>query len=162
MEGNEMVQLYLTLFHEAWKKAYKVGWIYHRMVEKKSREEVLAFFAAAEAQGYPLVTEACHAYAGVPFFLATVNKGFSDWVYRVTPDAEKFVKSVLANSRALQASRAKWKEADRTCREDLRQRGWEALDTFGGEVKNLSAKSLRYDSRNRKTGKGMSERTWAK
>jgi hypothetical protein len=162
MEGNELVQLYLTLFHEAWKNAYKLGWIYHRMMEVRTKEEVLAFFATAEAQGYPLVPEACHAHAGVPFFLTVVDRGFSDWMYRVTPDAEKFIKNALANSRRLQASRAKWKDANKACQEDLRQRGWEALDSFGGETKGLNAKQLRYDSRNRKTGKGMSERTWAK
>lgn len=162
MGKSPILSMYLGLFFEAWKKGYKLGWIYYRMVENFKEEETLAFFASAKEHGYPLVPEAYLAGAGTPFFLATVNKGFSDWMYRVNPTPEKFTQNALTNSRALQASKAKWEAASRACSEDLRQRGWEALDSFGGETKGLKRTQLKYDARGRRTGKGMSEKTWAK
>ena len=163
MDSDGVLRLYLGLLFLAWKKGYKLGWIYYQMlVTPFNQEAVHEFFASAQEKGYPLVADACHAKAGTPYFLATVNKGFSDWMYRVDPDVGKFIKNALANSRSLQVSKAKWSEASRDSAEDLRQRGWEALDAFGGEVKDLKGSQLVYDTRGRRTGRGMSERTWKK
>ncbi len=162
MQADEILALYIAFFFQAWKKGYKLGWIYHQMMGAAERDVVLNFFATAEEQGYPLVPEVCRAQARAPFFLATVNKAFSDWMYDKCPDESRFVKNVLANREVLKATAAKWKDAGRESAEDLRKRGWEALDSFGGGTKGLKDGQLLYASRGRKTGKGMSERTWAK
>jgi hypothetical protein len=162
MEGTPLLISYLSFFFQAWKKAYNLGWIFHRMVEAHGIEVALAFFKEAEAAGYPLVAKATRAHAGTPFFLTVVNKRFSDWVFAKTPTEETFVKNVLANAQRLQATEEMWGAASKECAEDLRQRGWEALDTLGGKTKGLKMNQLRYDTRGRRTGKGAPERTWAK
>ena len=148
-----LLNMYLALFFEAWKKGYKLGWIYNTIRnELDEKSDFDAFMAHAHEHRFPLFTNGEHCVYNCRYLLIIVNKHFSDWVLQKNPSMEKFVENVLKNRDRLLVKAEQFKTEQARASRDLRARQWDALDAFGGKVAELSGKQLAYLNMGRTTG----------
>ena len=153
---NTYLNLYLELFFMAWKKAYKMSWIFYKMEEAIGKAGFDAFLVESKEKQYPLVPFDGNGFASSTYFIVAVNKSFSDWMYSKNPDLAKFTANVLKNSAKLQYSDEVVKSMNKNSQKDISERKWEALDSFGGKVKTLQMRTLRYHTNGRSTGVAFS------
>lgn len=151
-----ILEAYLKFFLEAWKKGYKIYWIFHRMEEQYGLSHD-ALQTLAQANGFPLFPSNEAEFIPpmtCPYFVRSyVSEKFSDWLFAAMPNEEKFISVVTKSAQAL---KMKTKRAEKSRRESgklMRSKMRDARDAFGGGVVDLKPCQLLYNSCGRATGR---------
>lgn len=156
---EQVLDCYLKNFSLAWKRAYKLFWVFRR-VEEELHLNAIELAELAQTHKFPLFPSAAIMDRAVNvnctyFVVHFVSKKFSDWLFDKTPDEAKFVATVLRNKDTLHA-----KSANECCKNINVARAkrygdkQEAQKAFGGTVE-LCEQQLKYLSMGRTTGKGQ-------
>ncbi len=153
MGDDPLFRRYLTLYLCAWKKAYKLVWIFHQLIDEFGAAQVEEFWSKAVREKYPLFPlEKGQLIFSCSYFTVCCSRRFSDWLFDKSPTEESFLRSVEKSKAALIFDADKNKLAKKEASSKLQERRREARDELGGGTVNLRFDQLRYLSNGRVTG----------